>query len=125
MVTAENWHDPAMIARYVDRFLGSTGHLGPGHYFADVRQTPVYRDGQPFTLPPNTYKTDAISDFAVEFIAQAAGKDRPFFLYIAHLAPIGLCMPNRKTLRNIANSTGSWAGMKRGHDGTKGWLNWD
>jgi arylsulfatase A-like enzyme len=87
MVTAETWHDPAKIARYVDRFLDSTGHLGPGHYFADVRHTPVYRDGRPLALPPNAYKTDAISDFAVEFITQAAEKDRPFFLYIAHLAP--------------------------------------
>ena len=31
MVTAEDWHDPAMIQRYVDRFLGSTGHTGPGN----------------------------------------------------------------------------------------------
>ncbi|MBM4091510.1 MAG: hypothetical protein FJ276_19100, partial [Planctomycetes bacterium] len=31
MVTADNWHDPAMIQRYVDRFLGSTGHTGPGN----------------------------------------------------------------------------------------------
>ncbi len=37
MVTAENWHDPALIRRYVDRFLGSTGHTGPGNYFKAVR----------------------------------------------------------------------------------------
>src|SRR5687768_14398938 len=39
MTTADNWHDPANIARYVDRFLGSTGHIGPGHYFHGVRNT--------------------------------------------------------------------------------------
>ena len=88
MVTAENWHDPAMIARHVDRFLGSTGHTGPGNYFKAVRTTPFYRDGQPFTLPPEgTYKTDLITDFAVEFIRGAAPNDRPFFLYMAHYAP--------------------------------------
>ncbi len=87
MVTAEDWHDPAMIQRYVDRFLGSTGHAGPGNYFKDVRNTRFYRDGRPFTLPPEgTYKTDLITNFAVDFIDQAA-KQRPFFLYVAHYAP--------------------------------------
>ncbi|MSU48390.1 MAG: arylsulfatase [Opitutus sp.] len=88
MVTAENWHDPALIARHVDRFLGSTGHIGPGNYFKAVRTTPFYRDGQPYTLPPEgSYKTDFITDFAVDFIRGAATKDRPFFLYMAHYAP--------------------------------------
>ena len=89
MVTAENWHDPAMIQRYVDRFLGSTGHTGPGNYFKDVRNTPFYRDGQPFTLPPEgAYKTDLITDFAVRVHRQtAAARQRPFFLYVAHYAP--------------------------------------
>lgn len=88
MVTAENWHDPAMIARTVDRFLGSTGHTGPGNYFKDVRNTDFYRDGKPFSLPPEgAYKTDLITDFAVKFIAEAAARDRPFFLYMAHYAP--------------------------------------
>jgi arylsulfatase A-like enzyme len=87
MVTAENWHDPAQIARYVDRFLGSTGHTGPGNYFKEVRNTAFYRDGQPFTLPSEgCYKTDLITDFAVQFIGQAA-QDRPFFLYMAQYAP--------------------------------------
>lgn len=88
MVTAENWHDPAMIARHVDRFLGSTGHTGPGNYFKAVRTSQFYRDGQPFTLPPdNTYTTDLITDFAVEFIREAAAGERPFFLYLSHYAP--------------------------------------
>ena len=88
MVTAENWHDPAMIGRYVDRFLGSTGHTGPGNYFKDVRNTQFFRDGRPFTLPTEgTYKTDLIADFATGFIAEAAAGDKPFFLYVAHYAP--------------------------------------
>jgi arylsulfatase len=40
MVTADNWHDPAMIHRYVDRFLGSTGHAGPGNHFKDDGKVP-------------------------------------------------------------------------------------
>ena len=88
MVTAEDWHDPALIAHHVDRFLGSTGHKGPGNYFKDVRNTLFYRDGKPFRLPPEgSYKTDLITEFAVQFIAEAAPKERPFFLYMAHYAP--------------------------------------
>ena len=88
MVTAENWHEPAKIARHVDRFLGSTGHTGPGNYFKEVRGGQFYRDGQPISLPPEgTYKTDVITDFAIKFINEAATKDRPFFLYMAHYAP--------------------------------------
>jgi arylsulfatase A-like enzyme len=87
-VTAENWHDPAMIARFVDRFLGSTGHTGPGNYFKAVRGGDFFRDGKPYTLPAEgAYKTDLITDFAVQFIAEAASRPQPFFLYVAHYAP--------------------------------------
>lgn len=88
MTTADEWHDPANIHRYVDRFLGSTGHSGPGHYFRAVRTTEFFHDGKPFTIPPEgVYKTDLITDFAVEFIGNAAQGDKPFFLYVAEYAP--------------------------------------
>jgi arylsulfatase len=89
MTTADNWHEPANIHRHVERFLGSTGHTGPGHYFHAVRTTPFFRDGERFTIPPEgIYKTDLITDFAVEFIADAARRpERPFFLYLSHYAP--------------------------------------
>ena len=48
MLTAENWHEPASLSRHVRRYFGSTGHEGPGNYFADVRNTAFYRDGQDF-----------------------------------------------------------------------------
>lgn len=87
MITAENWHEPTNLSRYVDRYLGSTGHTGPGNYFKDVRNTQFYRDGQPFQLPPDAYKTDLITDFAVQFISETSRKERPFFLYFSHYAP--------------------------------------
>lgn len=87
MTTAEDWHEPANIARYVDRFLGSTGHTGPGHYFKAVRTSDFFQNGQPFTLPSDSYKTDLITDFATEFISHAARDERPFFLYVAEYAP--------------------------------------
>lgn len=86
MVTAENWHEPKNIGRYVDRFFGSTGHQGPGNYFYDVRDTAFYCDGERIEYPPGRYKTDLITDFAVDFI-RGRDNDRPFFLYMAHYAP--------------------------------------
>jgi arylsulfatase len=87
MVTAEDWHDPACVARYVDRFLGNADGGGPGHYFKAVRTMNTIMDGQPFKLPETCYKTDLITDFAVKFIAEAATKPQPFFLYVAEYAP--------------------------------------
>lgn len=86
MVTSENWHDPAAIARHVDRFFGTTGHKGPGNYFADVRNTDFYRDGEPYSIPEGGYKTDLITDFAVEFL-RGRDRGRPFLLYLSHYAP--------------------------------------
>jgi arylsulfatase len=86
MVTAENWHEPENIAHHVDRFFGTTGHKGPGNYFKDVNQTMCYRDGQPYSLPEGGYRTDLITDFAVEFL-HSRDKQKPFLLYLAHYAP--------------------------------------
>jgi len=87
MTTAEDWHNPTNIARHVDRFLGSTGHSGPGHYFKAVRNNPFWLDGQPFTPPAESYKTDLVTDYAVKFITEATTKPRPFFLYVSEYAP--------------------------------------
>ena len=86
MVTAENWHDPAKIGRHVDRFFGTTGHKGPGNYFKDVRNTDFFRDGEPYSIPEGGYKTDLITDFAVDFIHDS-DRGEPFFLYLSHYAP--------------------------------------
>jgi arylsulfatase A-like enzyme len=88
MTTADGWFDPQNIHRYVDRFLGSNGHQGPGNYFKEVRNTAFFRNGEPFPIPPEgSYKTDLITDFATAFIAEAATKEQPFFLYVAEYAP--------------------------------------
>jgi arylsulfatase len=86
MVTADNWHEPAKIARYVDRFWGSTGHQGPGNYFYNVGNTAFFRDGEKITYPAGEYKTDLLTDFAAQFIRDR-DHSRPFFLYMAHYAP--------------------------------------
>ncbi|MFC1806399.1 arylsulfatase, partial [Planctomycetota bacterium] len=88
MTTADTWHDPKMLGRHLDHFFGSTGHTGPGNYFKGVRASPFWLDGKPYAFPAEGfYKTDAITDQAVKFIAEAARKGQPFFLYAAHYAP--------------------------------------
>lgn len=86
MVTAEDWHDPACIGRHVDRFFGSTGHKGPGNYFANTRNTDFYRDGKAYTFPKGGYKTDLITDYTLEFLRER-DKTKPFLLYMSHYAP--------------------------------------
>lgn len=86
MITAEDWHDPARLSRHVGRYFGTTGHQGPGNYFADVRNTAFYRDGKPYSIPEGGYKTDLITDYTLEFLRQR-DKSKPFLLYLSHYAP--------------------------------------
>ncbi len=86
MLTAEDWHDPQNLSHHVDRYFGTTGHQGPGNYFANTRNTAFYRDGKPYTIPDGGYKTDLITDFTVEFLQQR-DQTKPFLLYMAHYAP--------------------------------------
>lgn len=86
MLTAEDWHEPRNLSRHVGRYFGTTGHQGPGNYFADVRNTAFYRDGEPYSIPDGGYKTDLITDFTLEFLQQR-DKQKPFLLYMSHYAP--------------------------------------
>jgi arylsulfatase A-like enzyme len=86
MLTAEDWHEPQNLSHHVDRYFGTTGHNGPGNYFANTRNTAFYRDGKPYTIPEGGYKTDLITDFTIEFLQQR-DKSKPFLLYMAHYAP--------------------------------------
>jgi hypothetical protein len=96
MVTADDWHEPELIARHVDQFFGSASipdNLGPGSYFNLTRTGRFLWNGKPYEFPPDAtfYKTDLITDYAVDFIKEAVdkgkGKEKPFFLYAAHYAP--------------------------------------
>lgn len=87
MTTADDWHDPKNLSRYIDQYLGSTGHTGPGNYFKAVRTTLFYRNGEPYTVPEDAYRTDLITDFATAFVRSRAGQEQPFFLYVAQYAP--------------------------------------
>lgn len=44
-------------------------------------------DRDVFHVPDDFYSTDALTDYALEFLEEASSQDRPFFLYLAHNAP--------------------------------------
>lgn len=86
MITRENWHDPAAIARCADRFLGSASG-GPGNYYREENKTPWFRDGKRWDRPKGPYSTDLITEFVVDVIDGSGDDDRPLFVYVSHYAP--------------------------------------
>ncbi|MEX2580522.1 MAG: arylsulfatase [Verrucomicrobiales bacterium] len=87
MITADNWHEPENIARHVDRFLSTGGHQGPGgNYFEPTRNGRYFKDGEEIEYPSGRYKTDLLTDFAVDFLRER-DDSRPFLLYMGHHAP--------------------------------------
>lgn len=92
MTTSGQWYVPEQAARHLHRFFGTGGKpgtYGPGHYFKPVRTQRFYCNGEahPFPADATFYKTDLFTDYAVKFVEEAAGGEKPFFLYVAHSAP--------------------------------------
>ncbi|MEO2027947.1 MAG: arylsulfatase [Fuerstiella sp.] len=59
---------------------GSGDHWGTGKNLMRL-------DRAEFQVPDDFYSTDAFTDYAIDFLKDAAAKERPFFLYLAHNAP--------------------------------------
>jgi arylsulfatase A-like enzyme len=70
------------LQRGFEKFYG-TIH-GAGSYFDPVTLT---LEEDFVRAPTDFYYTDAISEYAAQYIEQAARTDRPFFLYVAYTAP--------------------------------------
>ncbi len=70
--------------------LKRPGEKAPGEKFPDDNP-PFAIDGrviQPYTPEDkNFYTTDAFTDYALEYLDEYGGEDRPFFLYVAYTAP--------------------------------------
>jgi len=79
------WHlKSTPIERGFDRYFG---HLSGSTNFFTGDDTFRLND-QPFKVPKKGfYTTDANTDYAIQFLREAAKKDDPFFLYIAYNAP--------------------------------------
>ncbi len=81
------WHmSSTPVEKGFDRYFG---HLsGATNFF--IGDDTFRLDNEKFTVPKTGfYTTDANTDYAIQFLDQAAKKhaDKPFFLYIAHNAP--------------------------------------
>jgi arylsulfatase len=72
--------------RGFDRFFGPMCQAKIS-YFHEVEQNPYRLDRERWELPQDLYLTDAINEFAVQFLNEAVERDQPFFLYVAHIAP--------------------------------------
>ena len=75
------------VKRGFDRFFGPNCQ-GKISYWNAVKDNDFYLDDQPWKFPSRDFfMTDAISDYAVEFLQEAVRKPQPFFLYVAYIAP--------------------------------------
>jgi arylsulfatase len=85
------WQDTVLPARRgFDRFFGPMCD-GKISYYEEVLHNPFFLDEERVKLPPDFYLTDALTDYAVQFLNDVNSnpemKDKPFFLYVAHVAP--------------------------------------
>ena len=56
-------------------------------YFHEVKENPYYLDRERVELPEDFYLTDAFNDYALRFLQESVSGKKPFFLYVAHIAP--------------------------------------
>ena len=75
------------VRRGFDRFFGPNCQ-GKISYWNAVKANDFYLDDQPWEFPQSGFfMTDAFNDHAVEFLEDAVQDDKPFFLYVAYIAP--------------------------------------
>ena len=74
--------------RGFERLYGS--NTSTGSYFEvhdDSYDRRLILDDKEIEPPEKWYATDAFTDYAIDFIEEACGEERPFFLYTAYTAP--------------------------------------
>ena len=75
------------VKRGFDRFFGPNCQ-GKISYWHAVKDNDFYLDDRPWEFPETGFfMTDAFNDHAVKFLEEAAGGEKPFFLYVAYIAP--------------------------------------
>ncbi len=78
----ENWPD----RRGFDQFYGTP--TGGGIYFYPSKhyKRPVFHNGKQIE-PRDWYSTDGFTDATVDYLKNRRDKNRPFFMYLAYIAP--------------------------------------
>ncbi|MBA4148930.1 MAG: arylsulfatase [Verrucomicrobia bacterium] len=87
-------HDPKQdtsnwpVQRGFEKFYGTIQGFGSFYDPASLcrQNTYITPVNDPEYKPEQFFYTDAINDNAVRFLQQDAGKDKPFFMYVAHTA---------------------------------------
>jgi len=74
------------VKRGFDRFFGPNCR-GKISYWNAVVNNDFFLNDQPWNHPPDFFMTDAFNDYAVRFLKEAVAKPKPFFLYVAYIAP--------------------------------------
>lgn len=82
------WHaKQTPTERGFDQFFGWIV-TGPAHYFQETETSQFLLDDKPFAVPSEGFfVTDALTDYAVQFIEKPAQTGKPFFLYVSYIAP--------------------------------------
>ena len=107
------WHmeEPGPIARGFDEFYGFVKGYEQDQWKLDrYTRLPEGRTPELNFDDGSFYATDAFSDYAVEFLKQAAAQeDQPWFLYLAHSAPhFPVQAPAKSVQRNVAKYRRGW-----------------
>lgn len=89
-LAAGKWHVGSKQGQWpthrgFDRFYGIP--QGGGIYFRLKRGRTLLLDDKSITPPEDWYCTDAFTDHSIQFIKEAHENRKPFFLYLAHIAP--------------------------------------
>ena len=75
------------VRRGFDRFFGPNCQ-GKISYWSAVRANDFYLDDQRWKFPDSGFfMTDAFNDHAEQFLRSAVAGEKPFFLYVAYIAP--------------------------------------
>ena len=90
---AGKWHvgnspEASPTTRGFDEFYGYTnGHSAGQWEPKNYKRLPADRTPEKSYEPGKFYATDAFTDYAMEFIRQADGEKKPWFVYLAHSSP--------------------------------------
>ena len=74
------------VKRGFDRFYGPNCQ-GKISYWNAVKNNDFYLDDQPVKHRPDFFMTEAFNDYAVDFLKESVEGRKPFFLYLAYIAP--------------------------------------
>lgn len=95
------------LRRGFDRFYGIPE--GGGHHYRTLPGRHLVIDDTPIDIPDGWYTTTAFTDFAVQFIDEAAKADKPLFLYLAYTAPHWpLQAPEEVTANYLGRYSDGW-----------------